>query len=115
MLDSGAEGPGFKSQLHVGCLQLISVWTADLSVDGRRSAASRTAISGGGAYCLPAPRAITCFTWYSREGHDCWLSLIGKDVCRVDQWCSVNLDVNIDINIGVDDQRPQHVPQQGSS
>jgi len=48
MLDSGAEGPGFKSQLHVGCLQLISVWTADLSVDGRRSAASRTAISGGG-------------------------------------------------------------------
>jgi len=30
-----------------GCLQLSRVWTADRSADGRRSAASRTAIDGG--------------------------------------------------------------------
>ena len=32
---------------HAGCLQLSHVWTADPSADGRRSAASRTAIGGG--------------------------------------------------------------------
>jgi len=39
---------------HAGCLQLGHVRTADPSADGRRSAASRTAISGGGAYRLAA-------------------------------------------------------------
>ena len=33
---------------RAGCLQLSHVRTADPSADGRRSAASRTAISGGG-------------------------------------------------------------------
>jgi len=32
---------------HAGCLQLSHMWTADLSVDIRRSATSRTAIGGG--------------------------------------------------------------------
>ena len=33
---------------HAGCLQLSHVWIADPSANGRRSAASRTAIGGGG-------------------------------------------------------------------
>jgi len=40
------------------CLQLSQVWTADPSADGRRSAASRTAI-GCGAYRPAARGAIT--------------------------------------------------------
>jgi len=44
---------------HAGCLQLSRVRTAYPSADGRRSAASRTAI-GGEAYRLAAPGAITC-------------------------------------------------------
>jgi len=43
---------------HAGCLQLSHFRTADPSVDGRRSATSRTA-NGGGAYRLAAPRAMT--------------------------------------------------------
>ena len=35
---------GYK---HAGCLQFNHLRTADLSADGRRSAASRTAIGGG--------------------------------------------------------------------
>ena len=41
-----------------GCLQLSRVWTADRSADGRRSAASRTAIDGGGDIVSPRPGAI---------------------------------------------------------
>jgi len=44
---------------HAGCLQVSHVRTADPSADGRRSAASRTAI-GGGACRLAVPLAITC-------------------------------------------------------
>jgi len=40
-----------------GCLQLSHVWTADRSADGRRSAASRTAIDGGDIVS-PRPGAI---------------------------------------------------------
>jgi len=39
---------------HAGCLQLSHVWIADPSADGRRSAASRTAI-GGGHIVSPPP------------------------------------------------------------
>jgi len=46
---------------RAGCLQLSHVRTADPSADGRRSAASRTAISGrGGGNRLAAHGAITC-------------------------------------------------------
>jgi len=41
---------------HAGCLQFSDVRTADSSADGRRSAASRTAIGGG----IPSRGAITC-------------------------------------------------------
>jgi len=40
---------------HAGCLQLSHVRTADPSADGRRSAASRTAIGGGISSRLPPP------------------------------------------------------------
>ena len=40
---------------HAGCLQLSHVWTADPSADGHRSAASRTAIGGGGHIVSPPP------------------------------------------------------------
>ena len=43
---------------HAGCLQLSHVWTADPSADGRRSAASRTAI-GGGHIVSPPPQGDT--------------------------------------------------------
>ena len=42
---------------HAGCLQLSHVQTVDPSMDGRRSAASRTAISG----------VITCYFCYYQE------------------------------------------------
>jgi len=46
-----------------GCLQLSHVWTADQSADGRRSAASRPAIDGGGGYPLaPSPPGAIPFT-----------------------------------------------------
>ena len=38
---------------HAGCLQLSHVWTADPSVDERKSAVSGTAIGGGIASCRP--------------------------------------------------------------
>jgi len=40
---------------HAGCLQLSHVRTADSSADGRRSAASRTAIGGGISSRRPPP------------------------------------------------------------
>ena len=43
-LSHGAAALGYR---HAGCLQLSHVRTADPSADGRRSAASRTAIGGG--------------------------------------------------------------------
>ena len=46
---------------HAGCLQLSRVRTADPSADGRRSAASRTAICRG-VYRLGATGAIPCHT-----------------------------------------------------
>jgi len=46
---------------HADCLQLSHVRTADLSADGRRSAASRTAIGGGiSSRAISSYRAITC-------------------------------------------------------
>ena len=63
-LSHGAAALGYR---HAGCLQLSHVRTADPSVDGRRSAASRTAIGGGGHI---VPGAITCFAvWRSKTGH----------------------------------------------
>ena len=44
---------------HAGCLQRSHVRTADPFADGRRSAASRTAIGRGG-YRLAAPGVISC-------------------------------------------------------
>jgi len=44
-LSHGAAALGYR---HAGCLQLSQVRTADPSVDGRLSTASRTAIGGGG-------------------------------------------------------------------
>ena len=43
-LSHSAAAVGYR---HTGCLQLSSVRTADPSADGRRSAASQTAIGGG--------------------------------------------------------------------
>ena len=44
------------SYRHAGCLQLSHVRTADPSADGRRSAASRTAIGGGHIVSPPLGR-----------------------------------------------------------
>ena len=49
------------SYRHASCLQLIRVRTADPSADGRRSAASRTAIGGGISSRRPARGSMTCF------------------------------------------------------
>ena len=43
---------------HVGCLQLSRVRTANPSADGRRSAASRTAIGVGHIVSLPPGRCL---------------------------------------------------------
>jgi len=51
-----ATAPGYR---HAGCLQLSHVRTADPSADGRRSAASRTAIGGG--ISSRRPGAMTCW------------------------------------------------------
>jgi len=53
-LSHGAAVLGYR---HAGCLQLIRVRTADPSADGRRSAASRTAVGGG--HIVSPPGAIT--------------------------------------------------------
>ena len=45
-------------RLYSGSLQLNHVWTADPSADGRRSAASRTAIVGGFIVSLPPERYL---------------------------------------------------------
>jgi len=50
-LSHSAAAVGYR---HIGCLQLSSVRTADPSADGRRSAASQTAI-GGGHIVSPPP------------------------------------------------------------
>jgi len=50
-LSHGAAALGYR---HAGCLQLSQVRTADPSVDGRLSTASRTAI-GGGHIVSPPP------------------------------------------------------------
>ena len=61
----GAQLPRMQPTETAGYLQLSHVRTADPSADGRRSAASRTAI-GGGAYRLAAPGAITVATLAAR-------------------------------------------------
>ena len=43
---------------HAGCLHLSHVWTADPSADGRRSAASRTAVDGGHIVSSPPGRQL---------------------------------------------------------
>ena len=53
-LSHGAAVLGYR---HAGCLQLSRVRTADPSADGRRSAASRTAVGGG--HIVSPPGAIT--------------------------------------------------------
>ena len=77
---------------HAGCLQLSHVRTADLSADGRRSAASRTAI-GGGAYHLAAPGAITCsiqvFVAYL-ESAFWWVAASSHGVARSGRLGAVN-------------------------
>jgi len=65
--------------MHAGCLQRSQVRTADPSADGRRSAASRTAIG----YRLAAPGAITCS--YSER---LWLGLaMLLTVCNPSRRC----------------------------
>jgi len=54
---------------HAGCLQFSHVRTADRSTDGRRSAASRTAIGGRGYIVSPRPGDTLLIAW-------CWCCVL---------------------------------------
>ena len=51
---------------HAGCLQLSHVWIADPSANGRRSAASRTAIGGGISSRRPRGDNLRLFDFNTR-------------------------------------------------
>ena len=69
---------------HAGCLQLSHVWTADPTVDGRRSAASRTAIGRGHIVLLPPGCYLVC--------HLCFTNLSALDCCcNILIWCIILL------------------------